>query len=480
MEKNDALALLPLGQMGHIVPMIELAKRLLHHGLSIHIFLLQLPFLNNHPINSYISNIKSSHPSISFHHLPIITLPSLSPTPLDDLVQTLKLSVHHLLRHLHSSSCSFRALIVDFLCGPIVCDIVEELQLPLYIFCPINASALSALLYVPTLLSQSDTKFDELGDAPLHLAGLSYPIPASYFPEFMFDRTNEASKEMLASFALVPKLAKGVLLNSFEALEPHVIHGVANGLCFSSFEMTPIYCVGPITRSRLASEPRHESLVWLDEQPSGSVVFLSFGSLGAFPEAQLREIAIGLERSGQRFLWIVRGPPVSGGVKGGVMPWTEPDLKTLMPDRFEERTRERGILVRSWAPQVELLEHEAVGGFVTHCGWNSVLEAWVAGVAMIAWPLYAEQKMNKLFLVEEAEVAIEMRGDENGFVVAEEVEERVRWLMDSQGGRELSRKVEDVGKKARDAIMDGGTSHAAMIKMLQCMRGGEEDGGRQH
>ncbi|KAH0455769.1 hypothetical protein IEQ34_015801 [Dendrobium chrysotoxum] len=114
-----------------------------------------------------------------------------------------------------------------------------------------------------------------------------------------------------------------------------------------------------------------------------------------------------------------------------------------------------------------------------HCGWNSVLEAVVvpAGVAMIAWPLYAEQKMNKLFLVEEAGQAVDMRGDENGFVGADEVEERVRCLMEAEGGRALRRKVEEVGKQARDAVRDGGTSHAAMAEMLRSLNG-DEGGGR--
>ncbi|XP_020583260.1 anthocyanidin 5,3-O-glucosyltransferase-like [Phalaenopsis equestris] len=368
MEKANTLVLFPLGQMGHLVPMIELAKRLHHHGLTVHVLLLELPFINNDPINSYISNVKASHPTISFHQLPTITLPFHSPNPFANLIETLNLSKPYLFRYLHLSSSFIRALILDVFSGPITCNIVEELRFPIYIFCPISASTLSALLYIPTLLSQTNTNFNECVDAPLHFPGLSYPISASYIPSFLLDR--------------------------------------------------------PITGSGLNGEPRHESLVWLDEQPSeprGSVVLLSFGSLGTFSKSQLKEIAIGLECSRQRFLWIVRGPP-------------QILRKTLMPDRCEERTRERGILVRSWAPQVELLEHEAVGGFVTHCGWNSVLEALVAGVAMIAWPLYAEQKMNKLFIVEEGELAINMQGDENGFVVAKEVEKRVRWLMDTQGG----------------------------------------------
>lgn len=104
----------------------------------------------------------------------------------------------------------------------------------------------------------------------------------------------------------------------------------------------------------------------------------------------------------------------------------EPDLDTLLLEGYLERTIDRGLVVKSSALQVEVLKHEAVGGFVTHCGWNSVLEAICSGVLMIVWPLYAEQRWNKVFLVEEMKLALEMRGFESGLVRAEEVETRIK------------------------------------------------------
>ena len=91
----------------------------------------------------------------------------------------------------------------------------------------------------------------------------------------------------------------------------------------------------------------------------------------------------------------------------------EPCLELLLPEGFLERTKDRGFLVNSWAPQVEILNHGSVGGFVTHCGWNSLLEARCAGVPMVAWPLYAEQRMNRIFLVEEIKVALAFREAED-------------------------------------------------------------------
>ncbi|TQE09543.1 hypothetical protein C1H46_004891 [Malus baccata] len=93
-------------------------------------------------------------------------------------------------------------------------------------------------------------------------------------------------------------------------------------------------------------------------------------------------------------------------------------LEGVLPEGFLERTKDRGMVVKSWEPQVVVLKKESVGGFVTLCGWNSVLEAVVAGVPMIAWPLHAEQHMNMNVLAMDMEMAItvEQRDEEDGFV----------------------------------------------------------------
>ncbi|WOK91409.1 hypothetical protein Cni_G00100 [Canna indica] len=153
-----------------------------------------------------------------------------------------------------------------------------------------------------------------------------------------------------------------------------------------------------------------------------------------FPVEQLKEIAIGLEKSDQRFLWVVRAPQTEN--EG-----PEPELDALLPNGFMERTEDRGLVVNSWAPQVEVLNHETAGRLVTHCGWNSILEAVIAGVAMVAWPLYAEQRLNKVFLVELMKLAVAMEGYDKDLVPAEEVEAKVRWLMESERGRELRERA---------------------------------------
>ncbi|VAH21493.1 unnamed protein product [Triticum turgidum subsp. durum] len=208
-------------------------------------------------------------------------------------------------------------------------------------------------------------------------------------------------------------------------------------------------------------EKRHECLAWLDAQPEKSVVFLCFGSKGAFSAAQLKEIARGLESSGHRFLWAVRSPPEEQ------REFPEPDLGRLLPAGFLERTRGRGMVVKNWVPQAEVVRHEAVGAFMTHCGWNSALEAIMSGLPMVCWPLYAEQAQNKVFMVEEMKIAVALEGYEKGTVKAEEIDAKLRLVMETEEGRKLREMLAAARKMASDAIGDGGSSEVAFAEFLR-------------
>ncbi|GFQ05368.1 baicalein 7-o-glucuronosyltransferase, partial [Phtheirospermum japonicum] len=203
-----------------------------------------------------------------------------------------------------------------------------------------------------------------------------------------------------------------------------------------------VYLVGPLVDDGGAKNGK--CLEWLDSQPSKSVIFICFGRRGLLSAEQLREMAVGLENSGHRFLWSVRSPVENDD---------DPDLDALLPEGFLERTRERGLVIKSWAPQREVLNHGSVAGFVTHCGHVSILEAVMSGVPMIGWPLYAEQRMNRVFMVEEMKVALPLEEMADGFVTAAELEKRVRELMESEMGPSPWRnRVDEMNKAAKLAV----------------------------
>lgn len=440
------IVLFPLAAMGHLNPMVELGKLFLRQGLSVTILLLQFPKFDNKPIDSYIDRVSAAHPSLSIHRLS--SPPSTVESP--NFIHHFRLAIPQLEDYLLNSSAS--AVVLDFFFDDAF-DAIKNLLLPCYFFFPTSASNLAAFLYLPFLHKELTTSFKDLGETPIRFPGFPSPIPAFDMPIRISDRDSEAYKAVIVQFERLPK-SSGIIVNSFRALEPKALSAIADGRCTPGRTMAPVYCVGPITSmdNQEQNEQRHYSLAWLDEQPRGSVVFLCFGSMGsAFPAAQILEIAGGLERSGQRFLWVVR---------------TEVDLEAVLPEGFVERTKGRGLVVKWWAPQAAVLGHVAVGGFVTHCGWNSTLESIVAGVAMIAWPMYAEQRMNKVFLVEDAKLAVEMPGYRDGLVRSYEVEEKVRWLMESSGGKELRARAAEARESAKAAMREGGSSYEDIVKMI--------------
>ncbi|KAF2319812.1 hypothetical protein GH714_019268 [Hevea brasiliensis] len=146
------------------------------------------------------------------------------------------------------------------------------------------------------------------------------------------------------------------------------------------------------------------------------IMCFCFGSMGSFGEDQLKEIACALEHSGYRFLWSVRRPPPPGKLAS---PTDYENPQEVLPQGFLERTAAFGKVI-GWAPQAAILAHPAVGGFVSHCGWNSVLESLWFGVPIATWPMYAEQQFNAFEMVIELGLAVEIKMEyskESGMMV---------------------------------------------------------------
>ncbi|XXG82138.1 hypothetical protein AAC387_Pa10g0148 [Persea americana] len=473
MKKGETIVLYPSPGIGHLISMVELGKRILELNppFSITILITQTSF-NVGSTTPYVRSVVSSFPSITFLHLPPISLPlDASPSPHHEalIFRLIRLNnplVHHSLLSLSLSS-SILSIVYDMFCHPAL-DIAARLNIPSYCFFPSPAACLATFLYFPTLHRINPTSFKDLQDTLLDLPGLP-PLPAYAMPLPVLDRNDEAYNGTLHFSEALTK-PDGILINTYEALEPRALRAILDGSCVPDAPTPPIYCVGPLIAME-KGEGGRECLQWLGSQPSTSVMFLCFGSMGLHSAAQLREIAVGLEMSGQRFLWVVRSPPSEDPTKRFQRP-PEPDLEALLPDGFLERTKGRGLVVKSWAPQMAVLSHDSVGGFVTHCGWNSVLEALTTGVPMLAWPLYAEQWLNRVALVEELALAMPIDGVEKGWVVAEEVEKRMRGLMESEEGKALRERTAEIRDKAMAALGEGGSSRTSLAALTRLWKRG--------
>ncbi|KAL4615427.1 hypothetical protein ACB092_07G123900 [Castanea dentata] len=164
----------------------------------------------------------------------------------------------------------------------------------------------------------------------------------------------------------------GVVVNSFYELEPAYAEHYKTTMGRKAWHIGPVSLCNKeaedkAKRGKEASIDEHECLKWLATRKPNSVVYVCFGSIANFSDSQLMEIAMGLEASGQQFIWVVR--------KGE----NEKEEEDWLPKGFEKRMESKGLIVRGWVPQMLVLDHEAVGGFVTHCGWNSILEGVSAG-----------------------------------------------------------------------------------------------------
>ncbi|CAL4974562.1 unnamed protein product [Urochloa decumbens] len=473
--RRRPVVLYPSPGMGHLVSMTELGKILGARGLPVTIVVVDPPY-NKGATGPFLAGVSASNPCITFHRLP--------PTTATSVVGSVRTKHHEgltfeairacnpLLRDfLAASSPPPAVLVVDFFCS-VALAVARELGVPGYFFYTSGAEVLAFFLYLPVLHATTTADFKDMGEELVRVPGIP-PFPATHAILPLMERDDAAYEGFLSASAELSR-CHGVIVNTFVSLERRAVEAVAEGLCTPpGLPTPPVVCIGPLIKSKeVLGEGGEECLAWLDAQPEGSVVFLCFGSIGRFSAEQIREVAVGLEASGQRFLWVVRAPPAAGGgedpARKLVGKPAEPDLGALLPEGFLARTEGRGLVVKSWAPQRDVLAHAAVGGFVTHCGWNSVLEAVMAGVPMVAWPLYAEQRLNRVFLEEEMRLAVAVEGydGEGELVAAEEVAAKVRWLMESDGGRALRERTLAAMRQAHDALREGGESEAALARLV--------------
>ncbi|MCO5564088.1 hypothetical protein L7F22_017744 [Adiantum nelumboides] len=195
-----------------------------------------------------------------------------------------------------------------------------------------------------------------------------------------------------------------------------------------------------------AYEEDRSCLQWLDDKVNASVLYIAFGSEAKIAKGEMQELAHALEASGQSFLWVIR--------PGSVV--DESSIDSVLPEGFQERIRERGQIV-SWAPQMDVLAHPSIGGFLSHCGWNSTLETLWLGVPILCWPQRADQGINKRFIEEEWKVGIAVEKHE-GKVTRSSIEKAIRKLMLEEGGAFVREKVKEAQELLCKTVEEGGSS----------------------
>ncbi|MCO5608396.1 hypothetical protein L7F22_062605 [Adiantum nelumboides] len=218
----------------------------------------------------------------------------------------------------------------------------------------------------------------------------------------------------------------------------------------------PVYPLGPLFEGSLlnfGTVGGSECLEWLDQQKPASVVYAAFGTIAKFNLHEMRSMALGLEVSGHPYLWAIRMDSLPAA-----------NLHESLPDGFWERAvlQGKGVIV-TWAPQTQVLQHIAVGVFITHCGWNSVLESLWEGVPMVACPRVAEQRCNARLVVEDWKVGMEMEREDDCSFTKEAVQKAIGEVL---GKREMKERALHFQQVVRQAVDMHGTSHLNILNFV--------------
>ncbi|XP_062076722.1 zeatin O-xylosyltransferase-like [Humulus lupulus] len=445
-QSSVVVVMVPFLAQSHLNQLLQFAHVVSSYNIPVHYV---SSTLHNSQVKSRASNPLHQLTKIHFHDYPLPFSPSSTPEPCSgtkfpenfipcfEATTHLRQPVSDLLRTLSPSS---KRLVVvhDALMASVVQDVARIPNGEAY---SVNCGSIFAWFgYFCDALGRNDI-FPTNNTPPLK----------SCFPAVINDFIERELQEL--------KYQAGEIFNSCRAIEgtflQHLVDDI--GICGGEKKM---WAVGPLHQTTITKELRDQDkwlLEWLDEQEPSSVLYVSFGTTTVFSEEEIKEIAVGLELSGVKFIWALREADKVDELSTD----QQGSGRTQLPDGFEERMKKgMGIVVREWVPQVEILGHKSTGGFVSHCGWNSCMESISMGVPIAAWPMHSDQPCNALLLTKLLKVGVAVMEWEqrDELVTSSMISRAVRTLMASDEGGEIRKRAEELGAEVRKSTAEGGVT----------------------
>ncbi|VYS45152.1 unnamed protein product [Arabidopsis thaliana] len=424
--KKPHVLVIPFPQSGHMVPHLDLTHQILLRGATVTVLVT--------PKNSsYLDALRSLH---SPEHFKTLILPFPSHPCIPSGVESLQQLPLEAIVHMFDALSRLHDPLVDFLSrqppsdlpdailgssflSPWINKVADAFSIKSISFLPINAHSISVMW------AQEDRSF--------------------------FNDLETATTE-----------SYGLVINSFYDLEPEFVETVKTRF----LNHHRIWTVGPllpfkagVDRGGQSSIPPAKVSAWLDSCPEdNSVVYVGFGSQIRLTAEQTAALAAALEKSGVRFIWAVRDAAKKVNSSDNSV---EEDV---IPAGFEERVKEKGLVIRGWAPQTMILEHRAVGSYLTHLGWGSVLEGMVGGVMLLAWPMQADHFFNTTLIVDKLRAAV--RVGENRDSVPDS--DKLARILAESAREDLAERVTlmKLREKAMEAIKEGGSSYKNLDELV--------------
>ncbi|KAK1417525.1 hypothetical protein QVD17_26654 [Tagetes erecta] len=440
-NQQTNVLLVTVAAQGHVNPMLRLGNLLVSKGLHVTLA------THDHALKHHSTTVGGIHLEFFSDGLPkdynrqnadynvyMNSLRKFGPINLSTLIRT----------HTRKFSCVINTPFV-----PWAADVAAEFQLP------------CAMLWIQpcTIYQIYYCYYNKLNDFPtetnpdmnVKLPGLPSFSPEE-LPSFVLpsNSLHEFDSILKQVFHNMHKI-KWVLGNSFMELEKDVIKSVndAGRTFWPVGPLVPASLFGKTDETggdlsgfdKFESESKNECLEWLDKQQPASVVYISFGSLIFSSKKQIENIASGLKIAKRPFIWVVKLPENQEREEIGIL----------------EEIKEQGLIVK-WSPQTAVLSHPSVGCFLSHCGWNSLIESVTAGVPLIVCPQWSDQPTNAKVVIDVWKVGVKVNKNSEGLFDGEEVGRCVGEIMSGSRSEEFRKNAAEMKRAAREAVSDGGSS----------------------
>ncbi|KAH7446903.1 hypothetical protein KP509_01G081200 [Ceratopteris richardii] len=488
--------LLPLSAQGHVTPLMELAKHLSARGVEV-------TFATEQNIHARLLRSWQSHSLIHLRCIPDLLPSESNQESPDDPFKALEGGAFELLRILKSEGRPVTCIVGDFFLGW-TSSLARRASIPDWVFWPMNASVLTMYLDLQSLMSSGYDPFNEyesicasrerlhsktinfVADLPLGLTIADFPGKTPFGKPL----SGWLKEVLMRCFSRLAEAKLGVLCNTTMALEQSVLQALHSRLQNGEFRDHTgfIQMIGPLVANAVADqktsgtglweEEREECEEWLDNQPPTSVLYVAFGSLRVLTAPQLQELLLGLIASGHRFLMVLRPNTVVSEAHykshshidaqdTDVVP-----LEKALPAGFLSRDQQHLYKIVSWAPQSLVLAHPSIGGFFSHCGWNSTLESLCCGVPILGWPWIMDQVTNCRLVSSVWKVGLLLGCNERGETSRDQVESGVRRLKEGAVADTLRARAREIRDKMREIIVNNQPIMRFIeeIEGLSCLR----------